>query len=161
MIDVIIAPVRKSVRIKASPAHCFKVFTAEVFLWWPKSHVLHAGAMTHSEIEPFIGGRFYARFDDGQEINSGHVTAWEPPTRLVFTWEISADWKPHPGAGTASEVEVLFRADGPDATIVELEHRNFERMEQGDAMRAAVDAAGGWTGVLQLFAAFAEQSRDA
>lgn len=155
MMDVSIAPVRKSIRVAASPAHCFKVFTADLFLWWPKSHALGTGVMTHSEIEPFTGGRFYARFDNGEEINTGHVTVWDPPNRLVFTWEISAEWKCHPGRDTASEVEVRFLPDGSDATIVELEHRQFERMAGGDKMRAAVDAEGGWNGILQLFADFA------
>ena len=89
MVGLAIAPVRKSVRVAAPPAHCFKVFTTDLFHWWPKSHALHTGLMIHSEIEPFVGGRFYARFDDQQEINTGFVTVWEPPKRLLFTWEIS------------------------------------------------------------------------
>jgi len=158
MIDIAIAPVRKTMRVKAPPDHCFKVFTADLFSWWPKSHAIHTAVMTHSEFEPFVGGRYYARFDDGLEIVNGHVTVWEPPARLVFSWEISADWKCHPAAGLSSEVEVLFRPDG-DATIVELEHRHFERMDRGEVMRAAVDSDGGWSGLLRLFAEYAEGAK--
>ena len=157
MTVIAIAPVRKTVRVQASPARCFEVFTADLFSWWPKSHALSTEVMTHSEIEPHVGGRFYARFADGKEIDTGHVTVWDPPARLVFTWEISGEWKCHPGAGTASEVEVRFVPDGAGATLVELEHRHFERMAGGETMRAAVDSAGGWTGVLQQFVDYVER----
>jgi uncharacterized protein YndB with AHSA1/START domain len=45
------------------------------------------------------------------------VLAWEPPHRLVFTWEVSE--------GSGNEVEVRFLPEG-SLTRVELEHRDWE-----------------------------------
>jgi uncharacterized protein YndB with AHSA1/START domain len=83
------------------------------------------------------------------------VPAWEPPHRVVFSWEINGDWKPEANRAVASEVEVRFTSrDG--GTLVELEHRKFERMagDGGTRMRGTVE--NGWMGHLARFAAAAE-----
>jgi len=81
----------------------------------------------------------------------GHVRVWQPAERLVFSWEVSADWKPDPRPAVSSEVEVRFTAEPGGRTRVELEHRNFERMgTAGEKMRKDVD--GGWPQLLDLYA---------
>jgi uncharacterized protein YndB with AHSA1/START domain len=147
-----IAPVRKTVVVEASPEQAFAVFTAGIDRWWPKSHGLGAAPVRESIIEPFVGGRWYTRHEDGAEAVVGHVRAWEPAQRLIVSWEISADWKADPRAAFASEVEVRFVAEPGGRTRVELEHRNFERMgpTPGETMRKAVD--GGWPALLELYA---------
>ena len=148
-IDVAIAPVRKSVHVPVPPAEAFRIFTADIDRWWPKEHGLD-GPVVRSVIEPFTGGRWYAEYSSGSEITNGHVLAWEPPGRVMFSWEISAEWKSDPDSSVASEVEVRFLPrDG--GTQVELEHRRFHRMVGGDKMRAGVD--GGWSKILDLYAA--------
>ena len=107
-----------------------------------------------SIIEPYVGGRWYTKCEDGTEVVVGHVRVWQPAERLVVGWEISARWKgPDARVELASEVEVRFVAESPGRTRVELEHRNFERMggADGETMRKGVD--GGWPGLLELFAA--------
>jgi len=145
-----IAPVRKSVVVRAEPARAFEVFTAGIDRWWPKSHGIGNGPVKRSVIEPRVGGRWYAEYEDGSEVGNGHVRVWEPPSRAVFSWEISAEWKPD--SRVASEVEVRFVAEGPGLTRVEVEHRDFEPLGEqgGEKMRKDVD--GGWPGLLQLFA---------
>jgi uncharacterized protein YndB with AHSA1/START domain len=147
-----IAPVLKSVVVEASPERAFAVFTAGIDRWWPKSHGIGATPITESIIEPFVGGRWYTRCEDGADVVIGHVLVWQPAERFAVSWEISADWKPDARAAFASEVEVRFRAESGGRTRVELEHRNFERMgaEAGEKMRRGVD--GGWPGLLELFA---------
>jgi hypothetical protein len=73
----------------------------------------------------------------------------------VVSWDISCHWKAD-ATKIGSEVEVRFTPDGPDATTVELEHREFERMgeEAGEKMRRDVD--GGWLGALEHFRREAE-----
>jgi len=146
-----IAPVRKSLLVAASPERAFEVFTALIDRWWPKAHGLGTTPVVASVIEPFVGGRWYTRHEDGAEVTVGHVRAWEPPGRFVVGWEISADWKPEPRVALSSEVEVRFIAEG-ERTRVELEHRDFERMgaEGGATMRKGVD--GGWPAILELYA---------
>jgi uncharacterized protein YndB with AHSA1/START domain len=84
------------------------------------------------------------------------VLVWEPPQRFVISWDLNSNWKPD--TTVSSEVEVRFIAQGPQATLVELEHRNFERLgaEAGASMRKDVD--GGWPGMLEHFKREAEAS---
>lgn len=146
-----IAPVRKSVVVDASPAQAFDLFTTGMDRWWPKSHAIGAAPLCESILEPFVGGRWYTRHEDGSEVVVGHVRVWQPAARLVVSWEISADWKPDPRPKFTSEVEVRFTAEPGGRTRVDLEHRNFERMgaAEGEKMRKDVD--GGWPTLLELF----------
>ncbi len=149
---VAIAPVRKTIRVAATPERAFEVFTAGIDRWWPKTHGIGAAPLRETVIEARVGGRWYTRHEDGAEVTVGHVRVWEPGKRFVFSWEISADWKPDPRTAFASEVEVRFTAEADGTTRVDLEHRDFERMGDpgGATMRAAVD--GGWPTILELFA---------
>lgn len=157
---VAIAPVRKSVVVRATPAEAFDAFTARIDRWWPKTHGIGTTPLRESVIEPFVGGRWYTRHEDGADVTVGHVRAWEPGRRIVFSWEISADWKPESRVRFASEVEVTFTSAADGQTRVDLEHRDFERMEAagGEKMRSAVD--GGWPALLALFAAEAARRGD-
>ena len=148
---ITIAPVRKSIVVRASPQHAFDVFTAGLDRWWPKTHSIGDAPLQESVIEPHVGGRWLSRHTDGSEIVIGHVRTWQPGECLVVTWEINAQWRPDSRAAFASEVEVRFEPEGDGCTRVSLEHRNFERMgvDEGQSMRAAVD--NGWPGLLELF----------
>ncbi len=149
---ITIAPVRKEIVVEATPKHAFEVFTASLDSWWPKSRGIGATPLVSSVIEPFVGGRWYTRHEDGSDAVVGHVRVWEPAERFVVSWEISAQWKPDARVELASEVEVRFVSEAPGRTRVVLEHRNFERMgaEAGESMRKGVD--GGWPALLELFA---------
>lgn len=148
-ITVTIAPVRKSIRVKASQQHAFEVFTSGLGRWWPRTHTIGKPPMQRAVMEPRLGGRWYELSEDGSEVDVGKILVWEPPHRFVMSWDLNSAWKPDSAVG--SEVEVRFVADGPDATVVELEHRNFERLgpEGGESMRKDVD--GGWPGLLEIF----------
>jgi len=147
-----IAPVRKTILVAATPQRAFEVFTSAIDRWWPKTHGLGATPIRESFIEPYVGGRWYTRHEDGTDVVVGHVRLWQPPERLLVTFEASGDWKPDPRPAFTSEIEVRFVALPAGGTRVELEHRNFERMgvAAGEKMRGAVDS--GWPGLLELFA---------
>jgi hypothetical protein len=150
---ITISPVRKTIIVQVSPAQAFEVFTAGIDRWWPKTHGIGTAPVRESIIEPFVGGRWYTKCEDGTEAVVGHVRVWRPAERFVVGWEINAQWKPDARVAFTSEVDVRFLAEGSAATRVELEHRNFERMgaAEGDSMRNSVD--GGWPKILELFAA--------
>ena len=145
------APVRKTVVVDATPHKAFEVFTAGIDHWWPKTHGIGAAPIRQSIIEPFVGGRWYTKCEDGTDVVVGHLRVWEPGARLVVSWEISAEWKPDSREAFASEVEVRFVAVDAGRTRVEVEHRDFARMGQpaGAAMRKAVD--GGWPAILAFY----------
>ena len=152
-----VAPVQKQIVVAASAARAFDVFTAGMASWWPLStHHIGAADAETVVIEPRVGGRLYERGVDGSECTWGHVRAWEPGARFVFTWEISADWVADPTI--ASEVEVRFVEEAPSRTRVEVEHRGLEHFgDRGPEMREVFSSDGGWTGLLPLFAAVAQE----
>jgi uncharacterized protein YndB with AHSA1/START domain len=148
------APVRRSVFVKASPEHAFKVFTSGFDRWWPKTHSVGSSAQRRALMELKAGGRWYEVGEDGAETQWGEVMVWEPPHRLVLVWSVDADWKYDPGLHT--EVEVRFTPEG-DGVRVDLEHRNLEAYgERAEQVKAKIDNPNGWGGLLKMFAAEAE-----
>ena len=149
------APVRKSIFVDAPQALAFDVFTSGIGRWWPKSHKIGPADLDRPVIEPRSGGRWYELDTDGSQCEIGKVVTWEPPARLVLTWQLNAEFKFDPGLVT--EVEVQFTPEG-SGTRVNLEHRHLERLgETAEALREAVDSPGGWSGLLQLYAEAAAQ----
>lgn len=146
------ASVRKQVTVQAAPERAFDVFTAGMGTWWPlETH--HIGATPAAEVifEGRPGGRLFERDADGNETQWGTVRVWDRPHRLVYAWQISAEWAFD--AAIDSEVEVRFIAEGPSATRVEIEHRNLDAFgPRAEEMRATFDGEGGWSSLVQAFA---------
>jgi uncharacterized protein YndB with AHSA1/START domain len=80
------------------------------------------------------------------------VLAWEPPHRLVVTWQINGQWQYDPDPEHASEIEVRFIPEGSDQTTVELEHRLLHKLVGGEAIRDSISGGGGWSAVLAPYA---------
>jgi len=81
------------------------------------------------------------------------VLVYEPPERVVISWDIDPQWQLETDVDKTSEVEVRFIAEGPDRTRVELEHRNLDRHGDGwEAVREGVGSEGGWPLYLRRFA---------
>ncbi|MER8547341.1 SRPBCC family protein [Mesorhizobium sp. M0684] len=149
------APVRKSVTVEVPLDKAFDVFTTGFGRWWPASHSIGKSALTTAVIEPKAGGRWYEIGEDGSQCDWGEVLAWDPPSRLTLAWRIGAGWRYDPALLT--EVEIRFVALGENATRVELEHRLLENMgETAEAMREAFESEGGWSGLLDRYAAEAK-----
>jgi uncharacterized protein YndB with AHSA1/START domain len=143
---------RKVVSVNAPPEVAWRVFTEKMGTWWPlATHKIGKAKAVDAVMEPRVGGRWYERGDDGSTCDWGCVLSWEPHTRLVLSWEISADWQHDPNLKT--EVEVRFIADGKNSTRVELEHRRLDLygVRRGE-MRGIFDSEGGWSGLLESFA---------
>ena len=147
--------VRKVVNVKVAPAVAWRVFTEKQGTWWPlATYKIGKANAVDAVIEPRVGGRWYERGDDGSTCDWGRVLAWEPPSRLVLSWEISADWQPD--ASVRTEVEVRFIAEGPSTTRVELVHGKLERLAHATQLAESVGGGGGWNGLLRRFADTAE-----
>ena len=146
----------KTVTVKASQQHAFKVFTAGFTTWWPSSHHIGKADMAEAIMEQREGGRWYERGVDGSECDWGTVLAYDPPNRVVVSWHLDGAWAYNPDPAKASEVEVRFIAEGPDVTRVELEHRHFERHgDDWEAVARGVSSDGGWAGILRGYAEIA------
>jgi uncharacterized protein YndB with AHSA1/START domain len=144
-------PITGTVSLTVPVAQAFALFTESINTWWP--HQFHIGQADVAEVvlEPRVGGRWYERGVDDSECDWGRVLIWEPPTRVVFTWQINGSWQFDADPAKASEIEARFREDGPGQTVVDVEHRYFERLDGGSSIRDAINGGGGWEFLLQGF----------
>jgi uncharacterized protein YndB with AHSA1/START domain len=147
-----IEAIRRDVVVPVSIDEAFEVFTARMTDWWPSDHHIGSAPIERIIIEPREGGRWYTRHEDGSETSTGQVLAWEPPERLIITWQIGADWRYHVDLMTT--VELTFVAEAPDRTRVRLEHRDLERFgPEAERMRDTFSGPGAWTATLAAYAA--------
>jgi len=137
----------------------FAFFTGSFGSWWPADYHIGQTDMADALLEPREGGRWYERGTDGSECEWGRVLVWEPPHRLVVTWQINGQWQYDDDPEHASEIEVRFTPDGPEQTIVELEHRYLDRLVAGQAIHDTIGEGGGWTAILETFAKSAEADK--
>jgi uncharacterized protein YndB with AHSA1/START domain len=145
--------VHKSIVVEAPVERAFSVFTEQIGSWWPPDHHLLDAPLAEMVFEPRAGGHVYDRGTDGSECRWSRVLAYEPPTRVVFSWDINLEWKIETDLERTSEIEIRFIAEGDDRTKVELEHRNLDRHGDGwERIRDAVGAPDGWGQGLARFA---------
>jgi uncharacterized protein YndB with AHSA1/START domain len=145
--------VQRSIVVDAPIERAFQVFTADFGSFKPREHNLLAVDIAETVFEPRVGGNIYDRGVDGSECRWARVLAFEPPNRVVFSWDIGPDWQLVADLDRTSEVEVRFSADAPDRTRVELEHRNLDRHGDGwEGIREGVGSDQGWPLYLERFA---------
>jgi uncharacterized protein YndB with AHSA1/START domain len=145
--------VRAQVVVEAPLERAFSVFTEGFGRFKPREHNLLAVEIAETIFEPRVGGHLYDRGVDGSECRWARVLAYEPPHRVVLSWDISPRWQVETDPEKTSEWEVRFAAETPDRTRVVLEHRNLERHGEGwEAERDGVAGEGGWPLYLQRFA---------
>ena len=150
------APVRTQIVVEAPVQRAFDVFTQDMASWWPADHHILEGELAEMVFEPRVGGRIYDRNMHGGECMWARVLAYEPPQRLVFSWDITPQWQIETDPDRTSEVEVRFVAETASRTRVELEHRALERHGEGwEGTHGAVSSEGGWPKTLAAFAAHA------
>ena len=145
--------VQASIVVDASIDRAFSFFTEGIGSWFPAEYNLLDTKIAKRVFEPRVGGRVYDIGTDGSECHWARVLAYEPPARVVISWDISPQWQIETDPERTSEVEVRFTSETPDRTRVELEHRNLDRHGEGwEQMREAVDSPGGWGQGLKRFA---------
>jgi uncharacterized protein YndB with AHSA1/START domain len=142
-----------SIVVAAPIERAFSVFTDDFGSFKPPDHNLLDVEIAETVFESHVGGNIYDRGVDGSECRWARVLAYEPPNRVVFSWDISAQWQIETDLDKTSEVEVRFIAEAPDRTRVELEHRNLDRHGEGwEAERDGVGGDQGWSLYLDRFA---------
>ena len=145
--------IKADVVVDAPVEHAFRVFTERFDRIKPREHNMLEVDIAESVFEPREGGRVYDRGVDGSECQWARVLAYEPPDRVVFTWDISPQWQIETDLSRASEVEVRFISDTPERTRVELEHRHLDRHGEGwEGLREGVRGDQGWPLYLGRFA---------
>src|SRR5436305_10256524 len=138
--------------VDAPVERAFEVFTEDFDQVKPREHNMLQVDISETVFEPRVGGRVYDRGVDGSEYQWARVLAFEPPNRVVFSWDLSPQWQIESDLERTSEVEVRFIAETAERTRVELEHRNLDRHGDGwEGVRQGVGGDQGWPLYLERF----------
>lgn len=147
------ATVRSQIVVEASIEQAFTAFTERFGDFKPREHNLLGVELAETVFEPRVGGHIVDRAVDGSECRWARVLVYEPPHRVVFSWDIDTRWQVEPDPTKTSEVEVRFIAEDERRTRVELVHRNIDRHGEGwQAVSEGVGEEGGWPLYLQRYA---------
>ena len=145
--------IRHEVVVEAPIERAFSVFTKGFGSFKPAEHNMLGVDIAETVFELREGGHVYDRGIDGSECHWARVLAYEPPNRVLISWDISPQWQIETDLEKTSEVDVRFIAEAPDRTRVELEHRNLDRHGDGwEAVREGIDGDAGWPLYLHRFA---------
>lgn len=145
--------VRAQIVVAAPIERAFRIFTEQFDRIKPREHNLLSVEIAETVFEPQAGGHIYDRGVDGSVCRWARVLVYEPPNRIVFSWDINPRWKVETDPAKASEVEVRFISETPERTRVELEHRNLDRHGEGwESTRDGVASPHGWPVYLDRFA---------
>ena len=146
-----IAPIVRTVQVKAAPEKAFELFVSQMGAWWPRGGTIGKGPHAEIVLEPRVDGKWLERDADGNETQWGKVLAWEPPGRVLLAWQINTQWVYDPNLVT--EVELTFARTEGGGTRVTLEHRHLERFG-ANAEAHAARLNGGWPTRLDQFASY-------
>jgi uncharacterized protein YndB with AHSA1/START domain len=145
--------VERSIMVEAPIDHAFKVFTEQFGSFKPAEHNMLGVPIAETVFEPRVGGYLYDRGVDGSVCRWAQVLAYEPPNRLLLSWNITPRWQIETDPDRTSEWEVRFIAEGAHRTRVEIEHRRLERHGEGwESVRDGVAGEQGWPLYLERFA---------
>jgi uncharacterized protein YndB with AHSA1/START domain len=145
--------VRHEIVVEATIERAFSAFTNDFGAFKPREHNILSVDIAETIFESHAGGHLYDRGVDGSECRWARVLAYDPPDRLVITWDISPQWQIETDPDKTSEVEIRFISETPKRTRVVLEHRNLDRHLEGwEAVREGVDSEGGWPLYLRRYA---------
>ncbi|MCA6113831.1 SRPBCC family protein [Bradyrhizobium sp. WSM 1738] len=148
-----ITSVKHSIVVEAPIGRAFKVFTEDFGRFKPAEHNLLRVPIAETVFEPRVGGHLYDRGVDGSECRWARVLAYEPPNRVLLSWNISPQWQIETDPNKTSEWEVRFTAETAHRTRVEIEHRHLDRHGEGwQGVRDGVTGDRGWPLYLQRFA---------
>ena len=144
--------VRTEIVVKAPVDKAFRLFTDKFDQIKPRDHTMLDVDISESVLEPRVGGRVYDRGVDGSECRWARVLAYEPPSRLILSWDLNPRWQIESDPDRTSEWEVSFTAESDSRTRVEIVHRNLERHGEGwESVRDGVGSEQGWPLYLRRF----------
>jgi uncharacterized protein YndB with AHSA1/START domain len=131
------AEVSTHIEVQAPIAHVFDVFTGQIGSWWDTDHHILGAPLAEMIFERYVGGHIIDRGIDGSQSRWARVLAYEPPTRVCFSWDINLHWQLETDPAKTSEVEIVFTELSPDRTHVALTHRRLDRHGEGWESRCA------------------------
>jgi uncharacterized protein YndB with AHSA1/START domain len=146
--------VRREIVVDAPIDKAFATFVERFGDFKPPEHNLLGSPIARTTFDPHVGGHIYDVGEDGSECRWARVLAYEPPDRVVFSWDISPTWQIESDPDHTSEVEVQFVPESPERTRLVLVHRHLDRHGPGwESVHEAVDGDAGWPLYLDRYAA--------
>jgi uncharacterized protein YndB with AHSA1/START domain len=153
-----VEPIRETVTVRSDPERAFELFTNQMGTWWPVESYSRAVSefgnedveVAELEFQPGVGGSVLEHMSDGRILPWAEVIAWHPPHHVVLAW------RPHSMPEPPTEVEVTF-AEGEGGTLVELEHRGWQRLSEVFREGLYEIYARGWFTTLGCFAEAADR----
>jgi len=146
--------VQRTLTVEVPKEQAFATFTERFGDFKPREHNLLGVPIVETVFEPRVGGHILDRGEDGSECRWARILAYEPPDRVVFSWDIGPTWQVETDPDRTSEVDVRFVEEAPGRTRVELEHRHLDRHGPGwEGVRDGVADDGGWPLYLDRYAA--------
>jgi uncharacterized protein YndB with AHSA1/START domain len=154
------ATVRKRIVVEAPTERAFAVFTERFGDFKPPEHNMLGAPITEIVFEPRVRGGIVDRAAAGTECRWARIRAFDPPDRVVFSWDVSPPWTIETDPAQTSEVEVRFKAESPTRTRVEQEHRHLDRHGPGwEAITDGVHGPEGWPLYLDRYAMLLKEGR--
>lgn len=141
-----------AIRVRASPARAFEVFTREINAWWRPSGLFQLTVRGDGRLcfEGEKGGRLITTLDNGRVFEIGRIQRWAPGEGLSFSWR-----PPSFREDQSTEVDVRFEPIG-DETRVTVEHRGWAEIPREHVSRhgfpdhaTLARAADWWRGCLE------------
>ncbi|HEX2193481.1 MAG TPA: SRPBCC domain-containing protein, partial [Candidatus Limnocylindria bacterium] len=117
-----VPPLRHEITVDAPPADAFAAFGEGINSWWPRDYTWSGRLLERVAIDPWIGGFCHEIGSGGMRLDWGRVSAWEPPRRVAFSWQVGPDRVPEVSPARASQVDVRFDPAGAAGTRVTLVH---------------------------------------
>ncbi|OBF20464.1 ATPase [Mycobacterium kubicae] len=154
-----VEPIRKTITVNVAVERAFELFIDRFDAIKPREHNLLPAPIAKTVFEPYVGGHIYDQGVDGSRCDWARVLLYEPPVRVVFSWDIGPTWQLEPDPAKTSEVEVRFVAESETTTRVELEHRHLDRHGSGwENVAKGVDGDAGWPLYLRRYVELVEAS---
>lgn len=144
--------VNRNFDVSASAKEAFETFVNHFSSWWPKEYTWSQDALTSIGITPKQNGLCYEKGPYNFRCDWGRVIEFEPPNKIIFTWQISPERVPVPDPEKASIVEIKFDEKNAWNTVISFVHRDFSRHgKSGGHYREVMDSAQGWSYILHQY----------
>ncbi|MEI6407704.1 MAG: SRPBCC domain-containing protein [Actinomycetes bacterium] len=137
-------PLTFSFEVACPQERAFDLWANRIKTWWPSDHTVSGRKDVTVILESGVGGRIFERTPEGEEHDWGEVTAWEPPQQLSYLWHLGSD------RSDATTVTVMFVPNGPEETIVRIEHDGWERLGSRAEERRNRNSAG-WQSLVNYY----------
>lgn len=143
--------IAKELKVEITRDQAFRKFLYELNEWWPREYTWSQDKLKEIRIEGKKDGLCTEIGPHGFRCDWGRVTELTKNKKIEVKWQISPKREPIPNPEKASDIKIVFK-EGDQCTIMEFEHRNFQKHEEGaEDYRKMMDGEQGWDYILNPY----------